>query len=312
MDQLTVNGRRPVVLLTTEKDSDAKKYFLDKFYFHDAYSFFHIFAAHDWYRGYRYSSDITPVSSRAVKKAYISFNRLTGSARIYRSMLVANLAKNDLLDRGHVSYSDVCPEHGHYKENLLAGVERFNLPKEYVDSTIEQLDAINFPLRIDYADHEHIPNHSMVLSAVPECMESFLYIVTETCFWEKKKHLTEKIFKPIMLKQPFVLLGSPGNLEYLRSYGFKTFSDFWDENYDKIEDPVSRVDAVTKIIKKYSLMPNGELTYLLHQMEEILEHNYNLFNSVEFLDTAWNELKDNLKDAVNSCPKLFGPKPSHE
>ena len=111
------------------------------------------------------------------------------------------------------------------------------------------LDQLQHPLRIDYKEQTTIPNHSMVLSAVDQCMETFLHIITETCYWERKCHLTEKTFKPIILKQPFVLLGCAYNLEYLKSYGFKTFDQWWDESYDYIEDPVRRLQAVADIVK---------------------------------------------------------------
>lgn len=295
--------RRPIILLNTEQDSEAKEYFLNKYRMIDAYGFFHIFAAHDWYRGFRYATNITLVSERTVHKAYIAFNRLTGSARVYRSMLVAELAKNNLLEYGHVSYSHVCPDHGHYKENLPEAVTRYNVNEQYVNDTIATLNTLNHPLRIDHQDEEFIPNHSMVLSAVPECMESFLYVVTETCFWESKKHLTEKVFKPIILRMPFVLVGCANNLAYLKSYGFKTFDRWIDESYDDIEDPIERLQAVVKVLDDMSSLSNETLTQMLHEMEPVLEHNFNLFNSQEFLDYAWEELKNNLATAIAACPK---------
>lgn len=298
---------RPVVLLNTEQDSETKQYLLDKFGFIDAYAFFHIFAAHDWYRGYEYDSRIVPVKDRVVKKKFISFNRLTGSARVYRSMLVAELAKHNLLKEGHISYSDTCPDHGHYSKTIPDAVGKFKFDPAYAIATVEQLDKINFPLRIDYQDREEIPNHSMVLSAVPECMESFVYVVTETCFWEKKKHLTEKIFKPIILKQPFMLLGCAHNLAYLKSYGFKTFDRWIDESYDDIEDPVLRLQAVVKELDSLSALSNEQLTFMLHEMEEVLEYNFNLFNSKEFVNAAWHELTANLQAAISSVPKLTYP-----
>lgn len=294
--------KRPIVLLNTEQDSEAKEYFLKKYRMIDAYSFFHIFAAHDWYRGYRYSSSITPIAERKLKKTYISFNRLTGSARIYRSMLVAELAKANLLEDGHVSYSHICPDHGHYHNNLPDAYGRYGVSHEYIKSTIDTLDTLQHPLRIDHHDKDEIPNHSMVLSAVPECMESFLYVVTETCFWEKKKHLTEKVFKPIILRMPFVLVGCAHNLKYLRSYGFKTFDRWIDESYDDIENPIERLQAVTKVIGELAALNLSDLEQMLHEMEEVLEHNYNLFNSQEFLDYAWEELKSNLAAAIAACP----------
>jgi hypothetical protein len=35
---------------------------------------------------------------------------------------------------------------------------------------------------------------------------------------------------------PFVIVGTRGSLEYLRSYGFRTFEGIWDESYDSAED----------------------------------------------------------------------------
>ena len=291
---------RPIILLNTEQDSEAKEYFLKKYRMIDAYCFFHVFAAHDWYRGYRYDANITPVTERQLNKAYISFNRLTGSARIYRSMLVAELAKANLLEHGHVSYSHICPDHGHYHNNLPDAYGRYGVSHEYIQSTIDTLDTLSHPLRIDHIEENEIPNHSMVLSAVPECMESFLYVVTETCFWEKKKHLTEKIFKPVILRMPFVLVGCACNLAYLKSYGFKTFDRWIDESYDYIENPIERLQAVVKVLEYIASLNLADLTDMLHEMEPVLEHNYNLFNSQEFLDSAWEELKTNLKQAIVS------------
>lgn len=293
---------RPIVLLNTEADSDAKNYFLEKFGMIDAYCFFHIFAAHDWFRGSCYNMQIIPIKDRKIKKKFITFNRLTGSARVYRSLFVSELSKQKLLEHGHVSYSDVCPDHGHYEENITRAISLYNIDPAYAEEAKQELNSLNFPLRIDHKEEDAIPNHSMVLSAVPECMESFLYVVTETCFWDQKKHLTEKIFKPILLKQPFALLGCAHNLEYLRRYGFKTFDRWIDESYDHVEDPVERIKAVTEVIKYISSLPNRKLQQMLLEMEEVLEHNYQLFNSKEFLDSAWKELTDNLQLAIKSAP----------
>ena len=298
------NLKRPVILVTTERDSSALKYFVDKYNFIPCYCFFHIFAAHDWYRGYQYDSKIISVDRRTVKKKFICFNRLTGSARVYRSLLVGELAKRNILDQGHVSYSHICPEHGHYHATLDYAITEYGVDPVYVNSIKQKLDQLSHPLRIDHQEKSVIPNHSMVLSAVDQCMESFLYIVTETCFWDAKCHLTEKIFKPVILQQPFVLLGCAHNLEYLKSYGFQTFDHWWDESYDHIEDPVTRLQAVADIAEYISSLTLGQLTDMLQEMAPVLEHNFKLFNSPEFLNSAWQELTTNLKHAVESAPIL--------
>ena len=102
---------------------------------------------------------------------------------------------------------------------------------------------------------------------------SFLHIVNET-IWQDKIHFTEKIFKPIVMHQPFVVLQAPGSLSYLRSYGFKTFGDWWDESYDTIEDPQQRMKAIANIV---NTIGHQNLYQLRDEMAGVLEHNFRHF-----------------------------------
>ena len=287
---------RPTILLNTEKSSQFKNQLLEQYKFADCSYFFHAFAAADWYRGYQYCAELIDPSKRTIQKKYITFNRITGGARAYRSFLVAELAKHNLLDQGYVSYSDVCPEHGHYEQQILCTVGERNVSADYVIRARYALDRIKYPLRIDNAGA--IPNGSQTLGPIRELMTSFLHVVTETCYWDNKTHLTEKIFKPIVARQPFVLLGCANNLRYLRSYGFKTFDAWWDESYDSIEDPIQRLQAVVKIIDDICAMSNEDLTSMLRAMQHVLDYNYNRFYSQEFIDYCWGELTENLEQAL--------------
>ena len=105
---------------------------------------------------------------------------------------------------------------------------------------------------------------------------SFLHIVTETV-WQDKIHFTEKIFKPIVMHQPFVVVQAPGSLKYLQSYGFKTFGDWWDESYDDMQDPAERLQAIAKIINDIGGKDISELEKLRMEMAGVLEHNFHHF-----------------------------------
>ena len=297
---------RYVILLNTERSGDAKKEILDEHNFVDCYYFFHALAAADWYRGYQYNSKLIEPGQRRIQKKYITFNRITGGARSFRSFFVAELARHGLLEHGHVSYSDTCPVYNNnYQESMIASATAYQLPHDYVQDSIQQLNRVSFPLRIDHLNKPSIPNGSPTLSAVSECMESFLHVVTETCYWENKEHLTEKIFKPIVARQPFLLLGCANNLRYLKDYGFKTFDSWWDESYDSIQDPVERLQAVVKIIKDLCSKSDAELESLLVDMQSVLDHNYNWFYNKDFLDSIWNELNQNLIGAVDTVRKKY-------
>lgn len=122
---------------------------------------------------------------------------------------------------------------------------------------------------------------------------SFLHVVSETV-WQDKIHFTEKVFKPVVLHQPFVVLQAPGSLAYLHSYGFKTFGDWWDESYDTIEDPTERMQAIADIV---NWIPTQNLDRMRTEMSGVLEHNFRHFYE-NIPDIVLDELRVNLKNAV--------------
>jgi hypothetical protein len=291
----------PTILLNTEKDSEEKNKIIKHFNLIDCYYFFHGLAATDWFRGYEFCSAIVPVKERIISKKFISFNRITGNSRIYRAFLIGELYKKQLINFGHISFSKNCPVHGNLNSSILETVKKYQIDTNYVSKMFKVIEKIP-EFRIDTSIENKIENQSFTIGAISECMESFLHVVTETCFWDSKKHLTEKIFKPIVLKQPFVLLGCANNLAYLKEYGFRTFDKWWSEDYDNCTDPVERILMVVNIIEKISKLPNNELQNMLIEMEEVLEHNFNRFYSKEFVKDVWNELEVNLTSAIAQLP----------
>jgi hypothetical protein len=291
--------RRMFILLNTEKHSYEKDQLASKYIFNDCNYFFHALCASDWYRGYKFDAKITPINERKLTKKFISFNRITGNNRVYRSLLLSELV--DVVDQGYISYSDCCPVHNEfYVDAIYNARKKHKLDHLYIDKAIQRLNSLTkqYPLRIDNLDEQQIPNGSHTLGPMSELMSSFLHVVTETMFWDQRTHLTEKIFKPIVAKQPFVLAGCQNNLEYLRSYGFKTFGQWWDEGYDSIADPVARLTAVSNIVKDICNRPITELEEMLQDMTPVLEHNANWFYNTQFTEMVWEELKTNLSNCL--------------
>lgn len=294
-DYIVNNFAGPFILVSTERDSDEKKLICDHYGFAHVDYFFHIFAVADWFRGNEFLPGLILPQKRNLKKTYITFNRLTSNERVYRSLLINELYKNNLLDQGYVSFSHVCPDGGSFDDNLRLAVDNKLLPGEIANEAIYNIG--NLPeLRIDFADRDYIPNQSMMLSPINQLMESFVFLVTETVYWQRKTHLTEKIFKPIALRMPFILTGCAHNLKYLRSYGFKTFSDYWDESYDDIEDPIERLKAIVALIKHLDSLTPKQRQDMLLAMTPTLEHNYQLFTDPAFVRNEWNYLCSSLKN----------------
>ena len=286
----------PYILLNTERDSESKKYILREHSMLDVNYFFHGLCASDWYRGYFYDKRITDPSKRTIKKSYVTLNRITSGERVYRIIFVAKLIEKGLDKSGMISFSDVCVDSG---KHALAELHLYGLEHNINTSPlVAALASAELPMRFDTPDDKVIPNGSHVLGPIDKFMECAFFVVTETCFWDRKTHLTEKIFKPIVMKMPFILLGPAHNLKYLRSYGFKTFGAWIDESYDDIEDNMERIDAVVQVLFN---LQTQDLEKMLVEMESILEHNYNLFYSKEFSNGVWTEMTDNIKSSLQQA-----------
>jgi len=295
------------ILVTTEKNSETLDLVRTRYKCSVVYYFHHVFATHDWFRGIQFDARLIAPNQRKLKKKYITFNRLTSNLRVYRSLFISELIRRNILDQGYVSYSDVCPDNEqHYTKNLADAVDKKLINEAVAAEAIANINQAALPLRIDYSEQQFIPNSSFVLSAVKESQESFIYVVTETCYWERKCHLTEKIFKPIVSRMPFILVGPAHNLAYLRSYGFRTFDKWINESYDTIEDPIARMSMIGDVLSDLCTLSLYELECMLTEMQEVLDHNYNLFYSQSFIDRCWRELTLGLADVCKQSPVVPG------
>ena len=92
---------------------------------------------------------------------------------------------------------------------------------------------------------------------------------------------------------PFILVGCAHNLKYLRGYGFKTFSDFWDESYDTIVNNGNRLEAVTCEIVRFLSRPHKDIQDDYAKVQDIIVHNRNLLYSQK-LETRLQSIVDSL------------------
>jgi len=108
----------------------------------------------------------------------------------------------------------------------------------------------------------------------------FVDIVNETKFAQPTANYSEKTYQAIQYMKPFVLVAPPKTLEYLRSMGFKTFSDFWDESYDDEFDHGERLAKIFTLIDEIFSMPNEKQREVYEQMNHILTHNLSRYKQL--------------------------------
>jgi hypothetical protein len=186
-----------------------------------------------------------------------------------------------------ISASAICPaEHIDIKE----------IANHYVDQYPDIVDVVgkmNLPKLFPGEDTPRMS--SCWLDQFELCAESLVYHVTETVYTGRRLQLTEKTFKPIALGMPFVLTATAGSLEYLRSYGFKTFGDFWDESYDLEPNDFARAEKVAVLLKKLDDLSDFTKQELFEACWPIIEHNWNWFYQGKFESVLWQELSDMLE-----------------
>ena len=163
----------------------------------------------------------------------------------HRTTLVNSLLMNNLLNRGLISYIPA-------KNDII---------KEPLTLDIPDLENVKFVNDIVFEHFSH----------------TFISLVTETLWRAGTVFFTEKTWKPIVAGHPFIILGSPGMLTELKKQGYKTFGEFWDEEYDNELDLEKRVKMITNELLNLSKLSINELKGLRQAMYPILQHNQELF-----------------------------------
>lgn len=261
--------------------------------------FYHALLCHEWYRKHWY--DDIEVNTD-FDRTYITYNNQTLTKRLYRANLVIELTNRNLLDNGYVSYNNS-------KFHLIpVSLSTYTLlPVTHKVNIQNNLGILQKQLIIDtVAPHGELSAEIDVAGM----QKAFVNLVTETIFYENKQHLTEKIFKPIVAKMPFLLLAGVGSLRYLRNYGFKTFGEFWDESYDDIVNSVDRFNAVMLILEDLCNKPHSELVAMKIAMSEILEYNFNHFYKT-LRPIVVDEFTSKLGDALTQANISYDPLDLH-
>ena len=285
--------RKPGIIVTSETNSDSIDYICKQRNLQPFYYFFHGWAALDWYRGYNRTFLIAPWTERNVRKTFFSANRIIGGLRQHRVLMLYHFAKLDLM-HNWISASAVCPA-----ENVPIG----EIAEQYQDQYPDIVDVINgLTLPRLFPGEDTVRMSSCWLDQFDLCAESLVYHVTETVYTGRRLQLTEKSFKPIALGMPFILTATAGSLAYLRSYGFQTFGDFWDESYDLETDDFARAQKVAAVLKQLDDLSDEKKQELFRACWPVIEYNWNWFYHGGLELVLWKELThmlDSIKTHVS-------------
>jgi hypothetical protein len=276
--------------ISSEHNSEYVEKTISTYGWQHFYYFFHGWASLDWYRGYDKTFLIPPYDMRKPTHSFVCPNRIIGGYRQHRVLLIYWLAKLKI-QNAFISAPLHCPVEG---DRITAIALKYI--EQYPD-ILHVLDSAGLPWHMPNED-DH-PMHSCWLSLFDENATSLVHVATETVFWGRRNHLTEKTFKPICLQMPFILVTNAHSLEYLRRYGFRTFGEFWDESYDENTNDLDRLEQISLLLQELDGLSTNELQSLHKHLAPVVKHNFEHFYGGDFERVLWIEMQTMLKDIEN-------------
>lgn len=213
------------------------------------------------------------------QKKFICLNRRW---RPHRPTLIGLLCAKGILNDGYVSLISTERENWYKTFDWIVTLNHSN---PIVTSLLEgsRSEIMNLPnLTVDL---DNVEDYGKIWGfrdyTLPFYTATHFSVVTETYFYEQDNGIcmTEKVFRPMCYKHPFIVLARPKFLETIRSLGYQTFNGIIDESYDMEEDDATRMLMVANEIEKLCNLPLNELQYKMEQCKSICEHNYNVLLS---------------------------------
>jgi len=231
------------------------------------------------------------VDYNKIEKTFLCLNN---RQRPHRKNLFILWNLNNLIKDSFYSMPD---KSGYTHENKTYSLSDYidtNLMNK-VGVTPEYIDEIQktLPLNLDDPKPKHLI--SLFGSISSYYQSSLISIVTETNFEDTDIFNTEKIFKPMINRHPFILIGSYKTLEKLRELGYKTFSEFWDESYDDIEDPTERLLKIVEICKDINNWSDQQKESFFYKSMTITNHNHKLLTECyhgNMRENFWHKFKN--------------------
>lgn len=185
-----------------------------------------------------------------------------------------------------------------WKQRFLLYIRDCSGTRTYRSQVKNMLYDIKDQVDTDWNNDRNVSADFSATISVEDAQNTAIHVVAETLFKDSKIHVTEKTFKPMVMKQPFIIFAGPGTLQYLKDYGFRTFDRIWDESYDQEPNHDKRLEKIINVIKYLSRKSDKEFRDITDKCWEITDHNHRHFFSDAFEDMLLNELHTNMQIAI--------------
>ena len=165
-------------------------------------------------------------------------------------------------------------------------IEFLNTCPRVIPEDIEYIKTVKpFIPQADYYPIQHPAN----LHILNEYHKIFVDVVCETRVTGNCFFVTEKTWRCVVARRPFIVVGNQHFLANLKRLGFKTFNQWWDEGYDDYTQG-NRIKEIEKILERIAQWSTEDLHIKLEEMKSVLDHNLEVFQSL-----TYQKIKDILK-----------------
>lgn len=211
------------------------------------------------------------------ERRFICLNFTPRTAKV---MFLLALLERGLWDEGFVSFGGfaVKGERGRRVQKMRRALLEFPGFEDIAPSLVGQLERLD---SFDQVVFGHVKLSAgdagrakapLLDNGLDEHSRSWFTVVTETEI-SGPRRVTEKPFKPLMNFHPVIVLGNPGALELIRSFGFSTFPDYFDESYDAEADPRRRFEMVLAEVERLCALDEGRLREMEARLKKTLMQN---------------------------------------
>lgn len=223
-----------------------------------------------------------------------NFLFLNGRLRPHRKYLIDELKVRGLLDHALWTNLESQGTLGHTSSLTVDCTEPIRLlPKEYeIERAIETLHLLPPSGNVKTQLFNNTWGDGVVNYRCYS--DTWFSLVTETVFDYPYSFRTEKIWKPILMGHPFVVVSNQGFYRDLQNLGFRTFCSLIDESFDQIEKPKDRIERIIQEV--YRICSSGADKFW-RATQDICR--YNRERLTEYNQEQRREFPENLKKYLN-------------
>lgn len=176
-----------------------------------------------------------------------------GVARPHRMYLAGALQDKKLLDKFYFSWLNHTKwDYSNHKRHAFSIYNYGKTNREYLSSFIEFIK--NEPYILDITSEQATDRMNQIYINTRLYNSSYASLITETIVDDYDREIlfiSEKTYQPIYNLHPFINVGGHRILNFLKSEGYATFPELFDESYDDIKDCSSRLKKIIAEVEKF-------------------------------------------------------------